>query len=64
MTTQETWKKVNYPNVKNCYEISSHGNFRNININKPRKLNNHVDNLEWMTQSENTQHYYNELRTV
>jgi hypothetical protein len=38
IATQEIWKKINYPNIKNCYEISSHGNFKNININKPRKL--------------------------
>lgn len=113
IATREIWKKINYPNVKNCYEISSHGNFKNINIDKPRKFkltngyittkiglttgqykdkaihrlvaeafieninnkkyvnhkdgnkkNNNIDNLEWVTQSENTQHYYNELRMI
>jgi hypothetical protein len=45
-------EKINYPNIKNCYEISSHGNFKNININKPfvnhkdgNKINNHINNL-------------------
>jgi hypothetical protein len=38
IATQEIWKKVTYPEVKPVYEISSHGNFRNINIKQPRKL--------------------------
>jgi hypothetical protein len=38
MSTQEDWKPVSYLNVKPIYEISSHGNFRNTSINRPRKL--------------------------
>lgn len=40
MIAQENWKPISYLNVKPIYEISSHGNFRNTSINRPRKLHN------------------------
>lgn len=110
---QEIWKKINYVDVKNCYEISSYGRFKNIDTNKFLKLNfkngyktthiglttgkykskfvhrlvaetfmenndnkkyvnhkdgnktnNNINNLEWVTQSENMIHYHTELKTI
>jgi hypothetical protein len=35
-----------------------------VNHKDGNKANNILENLEWMTLSENTQHYYRELREV
>ena len=67
----EEWRDI--PGYESFYQVSNLGNVRSIRFNKIRNmkswdsngyravelyLNNNVENLEWVTQSENVAHAY------
>lgn len=64
LTTKETLKQKNYyiHRLVAIYFIENPENKREVNHKNGDKINNHVENLEWVTSSENQKHKHSILK--
>jgi len=56
-----TYKRYKIHRLVAITYIPNPNNLLQVNHKDGNKQNNHVDNLEWVTPKENTQHYWSEL---